>query len=179
MSEADNNSPSPASAASAAAPAASAPVAGSLECKPADMLHTKKSETVSGYIISAKGKNGESLTAFVDGKMTQMGGKLVISEDSIVTIMGAKDVDSNTRIHYDSRTADGNKVNRFLTREQMMDPSEDNFAKDPKMAAKIREAAAAMAGCSEIGPAMEILSEHPSKPMPTPSGGQRPERQKQ
>lgn len=178
MNENDNNPTSPAPAASAPAPAASAPAAGSLECTPADVLHTRTSEARSGYIISAEGRDGERLTAFVDGKMTQMGGKLVISDDSVVTLMGAKDIDSKNRIHYDSRTSDGNKVKRILTREQMMDPSEEDYAKDPKTAARIREAAAAMAGCSDIGPALEILSEHPSKPMPTP-GGQGQQRQKQ
>lgn len=153
------------------APAASA----AEDCVAPRMMETKKEGGRSSYIISADGKMGERVIAFVEGPSMQSG-KLNLDENSSVSLMGSKSIDSG-RIDYENQAAEGNRVKRVLTREQMLDPSESNYMKDPQLAAKIRGAAKAMAECSDIGPAMELLSAHPSKPLPTP-GGQVQQRQK-
>lgn len=170
MNEENKNPSPPSAAASAPAQAASAAsqVAGDDNCTPAtDVLKSRKVDnTKDNYIISAYGKNGERVTAFVEGTFTQKDGKTVLSDDARVTLMGSK----GGKSYPHSRTSEGNIVQDILTREEMLDPSVSGTSRNPQFAAKMRAAAAEMLACSNVGPAVEILSSDPRAPMGTPTG---------
>lgn len=156
-------SSAPAQAASAQAKAASAAPD---DCTPAtDVLKTKKADGKDNYMFTVTGQNGERVNAFVDGTFLQKDGKTVLSEDARVTLMGTK----NGKSFGTSRSSEGNVVQDLLTREQMLDPSVSGFTKSPQIAAKIRAAAAEMFSCSNVGPAVELMSATPGSPLATPA----------
>lgn len=147
-------------------------------CTPAQIL---ESDSISqpgrkNYIVSASGPKGERINAFVEGTITRSGDKLTVSADSQVHLMGAA---ADGSYYPNARVSQGDMVNNLMTRAQMLDPDTPNYVRNPELAARIRAAASDLASCSNVGPAVDIISADPRRPLETPAKPLGPVKQKE